>query len=298
MATLPKRTLAVVADDLGIGPNTTQGILEAGRQGLLTGAVLIVNTPYSEQAVADWRRLGKPFELGWHPNLTLDRPIAGDVPSLVQPDGRFWSLGSFVTRALLGRFKARDLETELRCQYLRYVELVGEPPRFVNAHQHVALFQPVGRILISVLRHQKPAPYVRMVQEPWSLIYRIPGARCKRAFLNHLGRYQSHLQNEAGFPGNDCLVGVTNPAWVHDPEYFTRWIRQVPGQVVELMCHPGFADETLLGRDCQKGDGLLERRVHELRLLEQPSFLQAIAEAGFELSAPSQCWSSVRSQAA
>jgi predicted glycoside hydrolase/deacetylase ChbG (UPF0249 family) len=284
------RALLVIADDIGIGPETTRGILELARQGVLTGTVLLVNSPYAEQAVRDWKALDRPIDLGWHPNLTLDRPCAGAerVPSLVQPNGDFWPLAAFMRRALLRQLRPQDIETELRAQYRRYVEMVGAAPVLVNAHQHVALFQPVGRILIDILKHASPAPYVRCVREPWSMLWRVRGARWKRAVLNRLGRRQSQGQLDAGFPGNDWLMGTTDPRWVRDPEFFSRWLRAVPGRIVELACHPGFEDATLLGRDCREGDGLMQRRVDEYRLLCRPEFLSAVRDAGFTLMFPRQ----------
>src|SRR5690348_1911440 len=102
------RYLLVVADDFGIGPATSRGILDLAGQGLLTGTVLLVNSPYAEQAVREWRRSGVALEVGWHPCLSLDRPVLppGRVPSLVGPDGRFLPLGTFARRTLLGRVRA------------------------------------------------------------------------------------------------------------------------------------------------------------------------------------------------
>src|SRR6185369_13232462 len=68
-----KRYLVVTADDYGIGPATSQGILDLAAQGRVTCSVLIVNTDYAELAVRAWRQAGRPLELGWHPCLTLDR---------------------------------------------------------------------------------------------------------------------------------------------------------------------------------------------------------------------------------
>src|SRR5437588_127944 len=46
----PVRCLVVVADDFGIGPATSRGILDLAAKGLVTGTVLLVNSPYAEEA--------------------------------------------------------------------------------------------------------------------------------------------------------------------------------------------------------------------------------------------------------
>lgn len=290
MPSKPQRLLLVIADDIGIGPNTTTGILHLGSQGIVTGSVLLVNSPYAAEAVRKWWQLGSPLELGWHPDLTLDTPItpAAQIPSLVRADGTFWPLPVFLKRWFFGLLNPREIESELRHQLQRFTELVGHPPLFVNCHQHIGLFAPVGEILLSILAELTVKPYIRRVQEPWPVVRALAGARLKRAFLGWLGRRLSRMQEAHGFPGNDWLAGIANPHCILDQEFFVRWLRTMPGDVVELMCHPGRFDPTLVGRDCTDTDGLLQQRVHELRWLRDASFLDAVEEAGFRLASPSE----------
>src|SRR5262249_45752301 len=105
------RFLCVIADDYGIGPETSRGILEVAGKGALGGTVVLVNPPYAADAVRCWRQAGAPLEMGWHPCLTLDRPLVppGRVPSLVGPDGNFWPLGKFLARVALGRVRAAEV---------------------------------------------------------------------------------------------------------------------------------------------------------------------------------------------
>src|SRR5439155_25014511 len=102
-----RRRLVVIADDYGIGPDTSAGILELARRGVVPGSVLLVTSPFAPAAVDSWQRAGEPMELGWHPNLTLDAPISppGLVSSLVDRDGRFWRLGPFMKKLFFGRIR-------------------------------------------------------------------------------------------------------------------------------------------------------------------------------------------------
>ncbi len=284
------RFLVVTADDYGVGPATSQGILDLARAGRLTCTVLLVTSPYAEAAVRAWDQAGRPLEVGWHPCLTLDRPVAppGRVSSLVRPDGTFWPLGAFVRRLMLGRIRPTDIETELRAQLDRYQMLVGGMPTVVNTHHHVQVFPPVGAILRNLLRGAAPRAYVRCVGEPWQSLLYVPGGRAKRALLATLGGRDARRQRTEGFPGNDWLAGVTDPLYVADPDFFTRWLRQTPGQVVELTCHPGYLDRTLLGRDTFAEDDQFHRRRREFDLLLHADFLTACRAAEFSLVAPSQ----------
>jgi predicted glycoside hydrolase/deacetylase ChbG (UPF0249 family) len=284
------RFLIVIADDFGIGPETTRGILDLAVRGVVTGTVLLSNSIHAEHAVGEWRRRAPDLDMGWHPCLTMDPPAAGAcrVPSLVGPDGCLWPLRRFLPRLLTGLIRSEHIAIELKAQYSRFCDLTGGPPVLVNSHQHVALFPPVGRILRRVLARIRPLPYVRRIRERWRLLHRIPGARLKRTVLSCLGLLDNLSQDRQGFPGNEWLCGITDPPWIKDPEFFTRWVGSIPGQVVELSCHPGHRDNTVLGRDCHPGDGLLERRIDEFRLLAQPEFIETCRSAGFTLRSVSR----------
>ncbi len=286
------RYLIVIADDYGIGPETSRGILDLARRGVVTGAVLLVTSPFAEADVAAWRRARSRLQLGWHPCLTLDAPLlpAGQVPSLVGPDGRFWPLGRFLTRLLCRRIRPEEVEAELRAQLRRFHELVGAPPGLVNAHHHVHVFPPVGAILERILSAQRPLPYFRRIREPWRLLASVPGARGKRALLSLLGRRSARRLARGGFPGADWHVGITDPPCVTDAGFFARWLRQVPGRVVELCCHPGFLDRALIGRDCDASDEQLPRRPREWELLRRPDFREACRRADFILAAPADLY--------
>jgi predicted glycoside hydrolase/deacetylase ChbG (UPF0249 family) len=282
------RSLLVTADDFGIGPATSQGILDLAAEGLLTGSVLLVSSPHAQAAVDAWRRSGEPCELGWHPCLTLDQPLtpARVVPSLVDGQGRFWPLGSFLRRLWLGRIRPVDMETELRAQYERFRDLVGRPPLLVNSHHHIQVFPPIGSILGALMASQQPVPYLRRVQEPRRTLYGIPGARPKRLLLSFFGKREAREQARRHLRGNDWLIGITNPEQVTDPHFLSRWLARVPGAVVELTCHPGYLDTSLIGRDCPGCDAQLLRRPRELGLLRHAAFRQACTQAGFQLLRP------------
>jgi len=231
-----KRYLIVTADDFGIGPATSQAILELAARRLITGTVLLVNSPHSELAVRAWRQLGAALELGWHPCLTLDTPVlhVDKVRSLVGPDGRFHSLGQFIRRSLLKRLRTSEIQAELHAQFCRFLDLVGRPPTLVNSHHHVQVFSPVGEILCEILSQRRPLPFVRRIREPWRALIHVPGARRKRLVLSLLGWRDRRRQRKLGFLGNDWLAGITDPPWVADPRFLSRWLSKILGNVVEL----------------------------------------------------------------
>ncbi|MBI1914965.1 MAG: ChbG/HpnK family deacetylase [Planctomycetes bacterium] len=285
------RSLVVVADDLGIGPATSHGILHLAGLGKVTGTVLLVNSPYADHAVHAWRKAGGPalIDLGWHPCLTLDRPVLlpRRVPSLVAEDGCFLPLARFIARLMVGRVRLEEVRAELQAQYDRFVAMTRRSPALVNGHHHIQVLPGIGRVLLDVLARQRPLPYVRRMRETIPLLAAIPRARWKRALLATLGG--RFIQQQRDFPGNDYLAGISDPRGLtrmrrgKEENLLVRWLAQVPGRVVEFVCHPGGPDETLAGRD-----SLGDARVRELELLEQTDLAAVCRSAGFRLSAPSQ----------
>ena len=283
-----RRSLVVVADDFGIGPGTSRGILDLAGRGKVTATVLLVNSPYAEEAVRDWHRAGGParVELGWHACLTLDRPVLPPtrVPSLVRTDGSFWPLVPFAGRLVLGRVRLEEVRAELRAQYDRFVALTGQAPALVNGHHHIQVFPGIGAVLLDVLGRQRPLPYVRRVRETLPLLAAIPRARCKRLILSTLGRRFVQRQLRGGFPGNDYLTGITDARGLtrlrggKEESLLVSWLRQVSGRVVEFLCHPGYADATLAGRDAALA------REREWDLLERTNLDEVCRTAGFRLT--------------
>jgi predicted glycoside hydrolase/deacetylase ChbG (UPF0249 family) len=284
------RHLLVIADDFGIGPETTRGILDLACRGLVTGAVLLVNSPYAPAAVAAWQRSGKPLDVGWHPCLTLDSPVAppASVASLVDYDGKLWSLAAFVRRLHNGKIRVQDVRTELLAQFRHFIDLLGRPPLLVNSHQHVALFAPVGNVLVDILKEAPGPVYVRAVREPWVLQWSIAGARAKRTLLNLYGRPAARQFSLAGFPSADWLAGLSNPREACRGDYFTRWLAHTPGTSVELMCHPGHLDPTLGGRDGTPVAGTQIWRADEFRRLADPAFSDECERSGFRRVRPAE----------
>lgn len=284
MKALPRRLL-VTADDFGIGPETTRGILELGQLGVVTSTVLLVNSPYAESAVDQWKKTQSKLEIGWHPCLTMDRPVlrAEHVPSLVNQEGKFHSLGGFLFRLMQGKVNTVELHAELAAQYRRYVDLMGAVPVNVNGHHHVHIFRPIRKVLFELMQHQIPKPYIRCVREPWKTLWSISGIRLKRWLLSRWGAQAALEQQSLGYPGAEWLLGITDPPLVQAPDFFQQWLAATPGEFVELMCHPGHDDVTLLGRDATPTNGQRERRIHEWYRLQSPDFREAVNRHGFTL---------------
>ncbi|HME92301.1 MAG TPA: ChbG/HpnK family deacetylase, partial [Myxococcaceae bacterium] len=74
---MSERVLIINADDLGYDPAVSEGILTAMRQGVVSSATLIVNSPHAPDAAA---RVGDAA-VGLHLNLARFKPLWAGFPS-------------------------------------------------------------------------------------------------------------------------------------------------------------------------------------------------------------------------
>lgn len=283
------RLLTIVADDYGIGEETSRGILELACEQRISGTVLMVNCQDSVRAVRAWQQSAPLCDLGWHPNLTLDFPICSpnQIPSLVRADGSFWPLKPFLKRVLCKQIRQIDVIRELTAQYHRFLELTGHPPQLVNSHQHVSLFAPCANALLMVLEQFGDAPYVRRVQESLRTLTFIRNSWLKRVLLTCFGKRNTSRLRTKHYPGCELLIGITDPEHVQNPHFWEQWFRHVGNhRTVEICCHPGYYDNSLLGRDVDKPIDL-DRRPSESLLLKSPHFREIYLQAGFQLVRPS-----------
>jgi len=204
------RTLIVNADDLGYDPAIDRGILKAARDGIVTGASVLVNLPGAAAAVAAARRQG--LDLGLHLNLSRG-PGLSATPSLTGPSGE-------LSLDLARTASPEELLGESEAQLQRFVALTGRTPSHVDLHKHLHRHPRVYEALVRLVRfHRLP---VRSVDAPMRAALRVDGISTPDAFVGQTG--------EQAFWTSERLLEAIDGAG--------------PG-VTELMCHPGFTPQAV-----------------------------------------------------
>jgi predicted glycoside hydrolase/deacetylase ChbG (UPF0249 family) len=207
------RRLIVNADDFGLTPGVTRGILDAHRHGIVTSATVMVTQPVEAEQIAE--ALDAGLGLGLHVNFTLGTPITRGS-SLVD-DG-----GTFVrdARRAAARAKPADVAAEVDAQLERFVALVERVPTHLDSHHHVALYEPVREAVLAAAR--RLAVPVRSEHERARASARAAGLRTTDHFFGGSG---------------------PEPYWsVHRT---LAHLRALPEGVSEFMTHPGVFDESL-----------------------------------------------------
>ena len=210
----PSRALILNADDLGYDPGITRGILRALREGVVSSATLLVNTPGSEEAARQARGLA----IGLHLNLDRGAPVDPGFP-------RAWrsAEGGFVG-AGVAELPAAVVEAEAFAQLRRLEQLLGQPATHLDVHKHLH-------------RHPRVLEGLARVARRAGLPVRSIDADMRTALRSLC------------VATNDHFVGEAGEAAYWTPERFAQALAALPAEgVTEWMCHPGHLPEVVTSR--------------------------------------------------
>src|SRR4029450_11426742 len=139
------RRLIVNADDFGLAPGLSAGILAAHQHGIVSSTTLLATATIDAESVRALRDSG--LGVGLHVNLTLGRPLSGGR-SLVDSDGRFVR----DARHAAARANAGDVQREVAAQIEKFESLVKRPPTQPPPHHPVGLLAPVVEVVLDAAR--------------------------------------------------------------------------------------------------------------------------------------------------
>ena len=207
------RRLIVNADDFGLTPGVSAGILAAHRHGIVTSTTMLVNREVAPDTVARARDAG--LAIGLHVNLTLGRPLTRGA-SLVEEGGAFVR----DARRAAARAKASEVQTEIEAQIERFERMVKQAPTHLDSHHHVGLHAPVRETLLSIARR-----------------LHIP-VRSQDAAARARARGE-------GLRTPDHFFGESGPDAYWSLARTLRQLRALPAGTSEWMTHPGWCDDEL-----------------------------------------------------
>lgn len=269
----PGIALVVTADDFGLGPGTSQGIIRAHLEGPVTATSMMVVTGDRAGASAPLLSRVPRLEVGLHLVVTGtgERPIHDRRGSgLVSRDGHFQPLSQLFWRALCGRLDRTAVRDEIAAQAERFVALLGRAPAYVDGHHHAHQLPVVREALVDVIN----AGLLPRVSRTTCLLPGTPRTRprtlLRQAVFQYFGSAVGKTFAAAGVSSNDSLFGMLDDAdwadgfpWRAD---LRRLDRLSAGGLVEWVVHPGLPDDSWAGRD-----PYVSRRPMELHALTDPA---------------------------
>ena len=236
----PRIRLVVNADDFGLSPAISRGILRAHRDGIVTSTSLLGNVADLQEARAQLAGAPK-LGVGVHLALTGGAPVSPPdrVPSLVAPDGRFHPRGrDFIAAWVRGRILAEDIERELEAQVAR-IRDTGLAIDHLDTHHHLGFLPAIGRAVEQIARRHA-IPGIRSAVERPTLAWVTEPRRGLEAGLLTGLAWLTRRQLGARRHGPQSW-GYVEAGHLDEIRILEIIGRFGPGPH-ELICHPGEED--------------------------------------------------------
>jgi chitin disaccharide deacetylase len=283
------KNLIVNADDLGWTVGVNRGIAEAHRNGIVTSASLLANGAAFREAVELTRTL-PGLGVGVHLNLSDGAPVAGpeSVSSLVNRAGEFEGgpeslLLKMATRGL----ELSEVESEWESQ-VRRVRDVGIAPTHLDGHKHVHMLPGLFEIALRLAKKYGIGA-IRVSHESSKLRSALSAGEEQRASaalkqgvqargLKLLANDARGKADRAGVSTADYFCGIAQTGALTKGGV-ARLLWSLPEGTTEMMCHPGYADESLR----QTRTRLQDSRQKEIEILTDPEIRNVVASQAIRL---------------
>ncbi len=259
-ATTEPRRLIINADDFGLAPGVTLGIVEAHHVGSVSSTSMMVHCPGWHDALLALR--GVPsLGIGLHFNVLLGAPITAAHTLIDRQRGQFLPLGTLVQRALLRTVSGAEVEAECEAQ-LAALRAEGIAVTHIDSHRHTHAL-PVFRSAVArvAARHALP---LRRPTESLRPFATDVGSVLHRALVATAYSVTSTGLPATRHPKHFCgiaLQGVDDFA-----ARLLRTLAALRAGTTDLMVHPGHVDAALT-----RIDSYTAARERELLALTSPA---------------------------
>lgn len=244
--------LIVNADDYGLAASVSQGIREAHQRGIVTSTTVMIGMDNAAEAVQQALTETPDLALGLHlvtAGKALKPVLPPDqIPTLVRPDGLFYDNPAWPEKA--SNFDRDEMIREVNAQFDRFVQVAGRLPTHLDSHYHAAYYHPasVEAMRLLALKHNLP------------------------------------LRHDRGV-GASIVEGIPHPVTFYELDHdqpiegLLSFLQTLPeGEIVELCCHPGYSNDTLI-----EIDNWTTVREIDLRYVTDPRVKAVIEKEGITL---------------
>ena len=226
------RVLALCADDFGLAPGISAGIVRLARMERLSAISCITNSAYWAECAPLLAGLPASVDVGLHLNFTEGKPLSARLAKRwpVLP-----SLPRLVAQAHLRALPHSEMRNEVHAQLSAFNRVLGKPPRFIDGHQHVHHLPELRDIILDMVEHVQPLPAIRSTARVLG-----PGFALKRWLIERTGgRALAQELAQRVIAHNPALLGVYDFVTTDYRGLMQRWLAMLPAEGGLLFCHPG-----------------------------------------------------------
>ena len=269
-----KLRLIVNADDYGRTPSVSRGILDAHLNGIVTTTTVMINLPGALEDVRRGIENAPTLAFGVHLNLTCGKPLTppNRVPTLIGANGWFHGKDHIFNNPEM--LDLAEVKLEFEAQIERFLQAETDLDH-LDSHHHLGIASTGIWNLLTELAVEYDC-----------------GTRT--AFPSDVpeedlpGLYPADMINFSRTQAKEQLENLAIP---HPDHFFASFfgdhatldhllklLQELPEGVSEIMCHPGYSDETL-----EQTSGYNRIREQELAALTDKRAFTAIASGNIDL---------------
>ena len=260
------RVLALCADDFGLSPGISAGIVRLAQSHRLTAIACITNSPHWVEQAQRLQKLPDTVDVGLHINFTEGQPLSARL-------ARRWpklpSLPSLIARAHLHLLPQAEMRNEVHAQLRAFINAYGEPPRFIDGHQHVHHLPGLRDSILDMAEHVQPLPALRNTGRLLG-----PGSGFKRMLIERTGgRALTKALKQRVLAHNPVLLGAYDFDALDYGALMRGWLKKLPPEGGLVFCHPGLREPG------DPPDAIAAARSRELKYLASKDFMEDLTEA-------------------
>ena len=233
------KLLTLCADDFAQSPAISAGILQLVAAGRLQAVSCLTESQDWPAMAPRLKALGSGHQTGLHFNLThgfgpppQGATLAKGRVDEVSPEGAH-ALAPLIVRALFHQLDRAAVRRRFIQQWCAFEAHYGQPPAFVDGHQHVHALPLIRRIVVEETRQRNPAAWLRV---PHSA-----GLTPKVLVMRALSGGFAACVRSAGLASNARFGGFRPFRADFDFARFFRHLLTNLSGPTRVMCHPGLA---------------------------------------------------------
>lgn len=251
MVGISVKTITLCADDFGLSPGISEGIIHLINRDRINATTCMVNSTYWNEHASTLKSLVHKTQIGLHFSLT-------DVDPAIAPRYEHIDL---IKNAYLRNLDRQTIEKEWFLQIEKFEKAMGKLPDFIDGHQHIHQLPIIREALISVYKKIFPKKncWIRIpVMKPITLksyiIAKTGSKALKKALLQEF------------IPFNISFSGIYSFSKARDyPHFCQQFLKNIEHEGL-IMCHPGITNN--------KGDVMALARQREFHYFNSDAFLK------------------------
>ena len=271
------RSLIVNADDFGLTKSTSEGIVKAYKDGIVSCISFFPAGEAFSHSLGMVEAMGLK-EAGAHLSLTGGMPVTepSKIPTLVARDKKFHkNRNIFFLKFFSGSINKEEIYTELKSQ-LDILKKTNIPVTNLSSHEHIHMLPPILDIFIRLAK-EYGIKAIRCLHTSGEAIRMNPGRLYRTAILAYFGKRMKAALDGASIVYADHFKGFLDSGKL-DEGLLLDMLKSLEEGTTELICHPGFIGPAILEHHKFHLNG--ER---ELFALTSPIVKKIIKERGIKL---------------